>query len=475
MSQSTNTNKLSHFYSLVKQSLRGGEHDYTKGSIRGAIVLLAIPMILELSLESVFAVVDMYFVSHLPGPHAKIAMATVGLTESVVVLIYTVAIGLSTAATAVVARRIGEKNPEAAAHAGAQSILLAIVCAIVLSIAGVIFAPDILRMMGAEPEVIKEGAVFTRIMLGGSVIIILLFLINGIFRGAGDAVIAMRSLWIASLINIFLCPMLIMGYGPFPELGLKGAAIATTIGRGVGVIYQCYHLFGIKHKIKIKRHHFKWNTTLIKHLFDVAWPATFQFFIASGSWIAMAWIVSTTGHTDATAGYQVAIRNVVFFILPAWGMSNAAATLVGQNLGANQPLRAEQSVLLTTKYNIIFMAGVMILFLTLASPIISVFTTEPEVHRYGVMSLQIIGAGYIFYGIGMVMIQALNGAGDTKTPTWINFVGFWLFQIPFALLLAKFFKMGPVGAFIAVPVAETVIAIAAWYYFKKGKWKEVKV
>lgn len=475
MSQSTYTNKLSHFYALVKQSLRGGEHDYTKGSIRGAIVLLAIPMILELSLESVFAVVDMYFVSHLPGPHAKIAMATVGLTESVVVLIYTIAIGLSTAATAVVARRIGEKNPEAAAHAGAQSILLAIVCSIVLSIAGIIFAPDILRIMGAEAEVIKEGAVFTRIMLGGSVIIILLFLINGIFRGAGDAVIAMRSLWIASLINIFLCPMLIMGYGPFPELGLKGAAIATTIGRGVGVIYQCYHLFGIKHKIKIKRHHFKWNTTLIKHLFDVAWPATFQFFIASGSWIAMAWIVSTTGHTDATAGYQVAIRNVVFFILPAWGLSNAAATLVGQNLGANQPDRAEKSVLLTTKYNIIFMAFVMILFLLFSSPIISVFTTEPDVHRYGVMSLQIIGAGYIFYGIGMVMIQALNGAGDTKTPTWINFVGFWLFQIPFALLLAKFFKMGPAGAFIAVPVAETVIAIAAWYYFKKGKWKEVKV
>lgn len=475
MSQSTYTNKLSHFYALVKQSLRGGEHDYTKGSIRGAIVLLAIPMILELSLESVFAVVDMYFVSHLPGPHAKIAMATVGLTESVVVLIYTIAIGLSTAATAVVARRIGEKNPEAAAHAGAQSILLAIVCSIVLSIAGIIFAPDILRIMGAEAEVIKEGAVFTRIMLGGSVIIILLFLINGIFRGAGDAVIAMHSLWIASLINIFLCPMLIMGYGPFPELGLKGAAIATTIGRGVGVIYQCYHLFGIKHKIKIKRHHFKWNTTLIKHLFDVAWPATFQFFIASGSWIAMAWIVSTTGHTDATAGYQVAIRNVVFFILPAWGLSNAAATLVGQNLGANQPDRAEKSVLLTTKYNIIFMAFVMILFLLFSSPIISVFTTEPDVHRYGVMSLQIIGAGYIFYGIGMVMIQALNGAGDTKTPTWINFVGFWLFQIPFALLLAKFFKMGPVGAFIAVPVAETVIAIAAWYYFKKGKWKEVKV
>jgi putative MATE family efflux protein len=417
----------------------------------------------------------MYFVSHLPAPHNKVAMATVGLTESVVVLIYTIAIGLSTAATAVVARRIGEKNPEAAAHAGAQSILLALVSAVVLSIAGIIFAPDILLLMGAEDQVIKEGAVFTRIMLGGSVIIILLFLINGIFRGAGDAVIAMRSLWIASLINIFLCPMLIMGYGPFPELGLKGAAIATTIGRGVGIVYQCYHLFSNKNTIKIKWTHFKWDKPLIKHLFEVAWPATFQFFIQSGSWIVLAWIVSTTGGTDASAGYQVAIRNIVFFILPAWGLSNAAATLVGQNLGAKQPLRAEQSVLLTAKYNTYFMAGVMILFLLFASPVISIFTKEPEVHRFGVMSLQIIGAGYIFYGIAMVMMQALNGAGDTKTPTWINIFGFWLFQIPFAFLLARVFKMGPTGAFIAVPVAESVIAIAAYYYFKKGKWKEVKV
>lgn len=475
MSQQTNTNRLSHFFSLVKQSFRGGEHDYTQGSIRGAIVLLAIPMILELSLESVFAVVDMYFVSHLPSPHNKVAMATVGLTESVIALVYTLAIGLSTAATAVVARRIGEKNPEAASHAGAQAILLGVISAIVLSILGIIFAPDILWLMGAEPEVIKEGAVFTRIMLGGSVIIILLFLINGVFRGAGDAAIAMRSLWIASIINIFLCPMLIMGYGPFPELGLKGAAIATTIGRGVGVLYQCYYLFGGKATIKIRWPHFNWNNTIIKHLFEVAWPATLQFFIQSGSWIVLAWIVSNTGGTDASAGYQVAIRNVVFFILPAWGLSNAAATLVGQNLGAKQPGRAEQSVLLTAKYNAIFMAAVMGVFLFFAFPIISIFTKEPEVHRFGVLSLQIIGSGYIFYGIAMVMIQALNGAGDTRTPTWINFAGFWLFQIPLAWLLAIVLKMGPVGAFIAIPIAETAIALAAWYFFKKGKWKEVKV
>ena len=473
MSQPTYTNKLSHFFTLVKQSLRGGEYDYTQGSIRAAIVLLAIPMILELSLESVFAVVDMYFVSHLPN--SKNAMATVGLTESVIALVYTIAIGLSTAATAVVSRRIGEKNPEGAAHAGAQSMLIALIVTVIVSIAGIVFAADILKIMGAKEEVIREGAVFARIMLGGSVVIILLFLINGIFRGAGDAAMAMRSLWIASIINIFLCPMLINGYGPFPELGLKGAAIATTIGRGIGVLYQCYHLFSGKRTIKITWPHFKWDLPVVKTLFTVAWPATLQFFIQSGSWIALTWLVSNTGSTDASAGYQVAIRNVVFFIMPAWGLSNAAATLVGQNLGAQQPLRAEQSVLLTAKYNVFFMSFVTILFVFFASPIISIFTKEPEVHRYGTLALQIIGSGYIFYGIGMVMIQALNGAGDSKTPTWINLVGFWVFQIPFAFVLAKTFNMGPTGAFIAIPAAESVLAIAAWYFFKKGRWKEIKV
>jgi putative MATE family efflux protein len=473
MTQPTYTNKLSHFFALLKQSLRGDEHDYTKGSLRSAIVLLAIPMILELSLESVFAVVDMYFVSQLPD--SKNAMATVGLTESVITLVYTIAIGLSTAATAVVARRIGEKNPEGAAHAGAQSIIIALLVTVLVSIIGVVYAPEILRLMGAKEEVVREGTLFTRIMLGGSVVIILLFLINGIFRGAGDAAMAMRSLWIASIINIFLCPMLIHGYGPFPALGLKGAAIATTIGRGIGVLYQCYYLFGGKRSIKLRLSHFKWDMPVAKTIFGVAWPATFQFFIQSGSWIVLAWLVSTTGSTEASAGYQVAIRNVVFFILPAWGLSNAAATLVGQNLGAQQPLRAEQSVLLTAKYNAAFMALVTVLFVFFASPIISIFTKEPEVHHYGTLALQIIGAGYIFYGIGMVMIQALNGAGDTKTPTWINIFGFWLFQIPLGFLLAKVFKMGPTGAFIAIPAAETVLALAAWYFFKKGKWKTVKV
>ena len=472
--QTVHKNKLSHFFSLVRRSIRGDEYDYTQGSIRAAIVLLAIPMILELVLESVFAVVDMYFVSHMEHG-AKQAMATVGLTESVISIVYTLGFGVSMAATAVVARRIGEKDNEGAAHAGAQAMLIGIVLSILLSIAGVIFAPAVLKLMGAAPDVVKEGTPFARIMFGSSLVIIMLFLINGIYRGAGDATMAMRSLWIASGINIILCPLLIYGYGPFPELGLKGAAIATVIGRTTGVVYQCYHLFGGKRIIHLLRHHFKWDAPLIKTLFGVAWPATSQFFIQSGSWIVLSYLVSKTGSTDASAGYQVAIRNVVFFILPAWGLSNAAATLVGQNLGAKQPDRAAKSVLLTTKYNAIFMGIVMLLFLFLAAPIMSIFTKEAEVHRYGVSALQIIGAGYIFYGIGMVMIQALNGAGDSKTPTLINLVGFWFFQIPLAWVLAKSFNMGPVGAFIAIPVAESFLALAAWYYFRLGKWKEVKI
>lgn len=465
-------NKFSYFISLIGRSIRGSEYDYTQGSIRVAIVLLAIPMILELSLESVFAVVDIFFVSKL-GSNAT---QTVGLTESVITIVYSLAIGLSTAATAMVARRVGEKNPEAAAHAGMQALIMSIIVTVFISVAGLIFAPDILLIMGATPEVVKEGAVFTRIMLGGSVVIILLFLINGVFRGAGNAAIAMRSLWLASLINIILCPSLIYGWGLFPELGLQGAAIATTIGRGMGVLYQCYHLFfNKKCMINFRKEHFIIDFPLMKSLVKIAWPATFQFIIASGSWIVLAQLVAVTGGTHASAGYQIAIRNVVFFILPAWGLSNAAATLVGQNLGAKHFDRAEKSVLLTTKYNAVFMSGVMLLFVLFANPIIRIFTNVPEDLYFGALSLQIIGTGYIFYGIGMVMIQALNGAGDTKTPTMINLFCFWGFQIPLAYILVKVFDMGVTGAFIAIPVAESALAIAAWYYFKKGKWKKIKI
>jgi putative MATE family efflux protein len=457
---------VSSVFALIKQALKGEQMDYTQGGMRRAVFLLAIPMILELSLESVFAVVDMFFVGKWLG---KNAIATVGLTESVITIVYSVAIGLSTAATAMVARRVGEKNYDGAAHAGIQSLVVSLVITAVISVIGVIFASDILRIMGAAPEVVKEGAIFTRIMLGGSVVIILLFLINGIFRGAGDAAMAMRSLWIASIMNIILCPVFIHLFG------LKGAAIATVIGRGTGVAYQCYHLFKGSGLLQIKAYQFKPDGPVIKSLVNIAWPATLQFLIGSASWIVLAKLVADTGGTDASAGYQIAIRNLVFFILPAWGISNAAATLVGQNLGAQQPQRAEQSVMLTAKYNAIFMAGVMLLFVFFSRPIIGIFTSEARVLDFGAQSLQIIGVGFIFYGIGMVMTQALNGAGDTRTPTIINFVCFWLIQIPLAYFLAKFMKMGPEGAFIAIPIAETAIAVVAYVWFRKGKWKTVKV
>ncbi len=452
-------------YLLIRQSLNGAEQDYTKGNIRTAVFLLAIPMILELSLESVFALVDMFFV----GKLGENAIATVGLTESVVSLVYSLAIGISTAATAIVARRIGEKNPEAAAHAGAQSLIVSLIGTLLISIIGTVYAGDILSLMGASAEVVAEGTIFTRIMFAGSSAIMFLFLINGIFRGAGDAAMAMKSLWIASFINIILCPILIHFFG------LKGAAIATVTGRSSGVIYQCYHLFKGDGIIKLRWSHFRFDLPIIKTIIKVAWPATLQFIIASGSWIILARLVAETGGTSASAGYQIAIRNVVFFILPAWGLSNAAATLVGQNLGAKQMFRAEESVMLTAKYNAIFMSFVMVLFLFFANPIIRFFSQDEAVVAFGVQALQIMGAGYIFYGIGMVMTQALNGAGDTRTPTIINFICFWLFQIPLAYFLATGIGLRSTGAFIAIPIAETLIALLAWYYFKKGKWKEVKV
>lgn len=452
-------------WTTIKKSLKGEHHDYTQGLIADAVILLAIPMILELSLESVFAVVDMFFVSKL-GPNA---IATVGLTESVVTIIYSIAIGVSTGAAAVVARRIGEKNPEWAAHAGAQSLIFSILISFVLSVFGVIYAADILAMMGASQEVIQEGTVFAQIMLGGSTVILLLFLINGIFRGAGDAAMAMKSLWIASGTNIILCPILIHAFG------LKGAAIATVIGRAAGVVYQCYYLFKGSGNLKVSARHFKFDLEVIKSILKIAWPASFQFIIGSGSWIILTKIVAETGGTAASAGYQIAFRNFVFFILPAWGLSNAAATLVGQNLGAKQIDRAEQSVYVTSKYSIILMAFVTLFFLLFTGPIIRIFTQDLEVMNHGIEALRIIGAGYIFYGLAMVFSQALNGAGDTKAPTWMNIICFWIFQIPLAYYLAKHLGWGPQGAVVTVPLSQALFAVVAWFYFKKGKWKEVKV
>ena len=452
-------------FDTIVQSLKGVEYDYTKGSINKAVFLLAIPMMLELSLESVFAVVDMFFVSKL-GPNA---IATVGLTESVVTIVYSISIGLSTGATAIIARRVGEKDLPSAAKACAQALIIALAVSVVISFPGIFFASDILALMGASPEVVNEGAIFAQILIGGNLVIILLFLINGIFRGAGNAAMAMKSLWIASLANIILCPILIHFYG------LKGAAIATVIGRTSGVVYQCYHLFNGKSFLKISKEYFRINFELIRSIIKISWPATMQFIIASGSWIVLTRLVAETGGTNASAGYQIAFRNMVFFFLPAWGLSNAAATLVGQNLGAKELERAEQSVLLSVKYNIIFMGLVMVTFLIFPEQIIRIFTSDEAVLSYGAHALQIIGAGYIFFGIGMVFTQALNGAGDTRTPTIINLVCFWVFQVPFAYFLAYVLELSSTGAFIAIPAAEVLIALLSWYYFRKGKWKAVKV
>jgi putative MATE family efflux protein len=423
-------------------------------------------MVLELSMESVFALVDIFFVNRWLGNHAVMA---VGLTESVITIVYSLAIGISMAATAMVARRIGEKNPEGAGEAAMQSMLLALAITVVVSIAGAWYAPDILRLMAADEETIAIGSGYTRILMGSSGVIMMLFLINGIFRGAGNAAIAMKSLWLANIINIILNPVLIWW------LGLEGSAIATCIGRGTGVAYQLYQLQKGNSAVHLQAKHIRLNLPVMKTLAAIAAPGTLQFLIASGSWIVLARLVAETGHADASAGYQTAIRVLIFFILPAWGLSNAAATLVGQHLGAKQPDLAEQSVKTTTRYNIYFMAFVTILFVAGAPWIIRFFTKDAGAIQHAVLALRIISLGYIFYGIGMVMANALNGAGDTRTPTIINFFGFWMFQVPFAWWLAKSLALGPVGVFIAIPVAETLIALAAWVVFRRGKWKLVQV
>ncbi|MBZ5857827.1 MATE family efflux transporter [Flavihumibacter profundi] len=474
MSNNTgSTLNLGRLYQFIKSAMRGDAQDYTVGSIRRAVFLLAIPMILEMGMESVFAIVDLYFVGRLPDSRHNIQ--TVGLTESVLSIIYSLAIGISMAATAMVARRVGEKDSRAAAHAAMQSLWLAGAITFIVSMAGLFLAPDILQWMGAEPATVAMGTPYTRLMMGGSLVIMLLFLINGIFRGAGDASMAMKSLWIANAANILLCPLLILGWGPVPAFGLFGAALATTIGRGIGVCYQLYHLFGGKSLVKLDIADWKPDWPIIKSLVNIATPGTFQFIIGSCSWIFLARLVAETGHAEASAGYQTAIRILIFFLLPAWGMANAAATLVGQNLGAGQPERAAQSVMATARYNTVFMACVMLFFMLSANWVVALFTAEAEVKRVAILALRIMSAGYIFYGIGMVMANAFNGAGDTKTPTWINLFGFWLFQIPLAYILAKWWSLGPLGVFIAIPVAETAITISAWLLFRRGKWKTVKI
>ncbi len=467
------TYKLSGAVSLIVRSIRGIEMDYTKGNLRKAIIILAIPMILEMSMESVFALVDLFFVGHLPNSTHTIQ--TVSLTESILSIIYSIAFGISMAATAIVARRIGEKNKDEAAHSAMQTIWLAIIVAIIIGVLGFVFAADILRVLGAEQETITMGSTYTKIMMLSSIVIMMLFLINGIFRGAGNASMAMKSLWLANVCNIILCPLFIRGFGPVPAFGLNGAAMATVTGRAVGVCYQLYHLFKGNATIKIVRRHLNIDWSIIKSVLNIASPATLQFIISSGSWIVLSRLVAETGHSVGSAGYQTAIRVVIFFILPAWGLSNATATLVGQNLGANQPDRAEQSVYETAKFNGIFMGLVSLIFLFGAYPIVSFFTYDEDIRIIAVQALRIMASGYIFYGIGMVMGNAFNGAGDTWTLTWISLVCFWFFQIPLAYTLTLYFNFGLKGVFVSVPVAETLVALVSWYFFKKGKWKKVTV
>ena len=467
--QMTVISRSTRIFTLIKESLRGGNHDFTQGSIRRAVLLLAIPMMLEMAMESVFALVDLYFVGHLP--HSSYAIQTVGLTESCLTIIYSLAVGMSMAATAIVARRIGEKDPVEAAKAGMQTVTLAILVNFVIGVAGFYYASNILSLMGASAETVRLGTNYTRIMMAESLIIVMLFLVNGIFRGAGNAAIAMRSLWIANIANIILCPLFINVLG----FGLTGAAIATTIGRGTGVVYQLYHLFNGKNLLKMHLAYLKPHWEQIKAILKIAIPGILQFVIGSCSWIFLAELVATTGGDHGSAGYQTSIRLMLFFMLPAWGMSNAAATLVGQNLGAKEFNRAEDSVFKTVKYNVLYMATVTVITFLLATYLTAFFTNDEQVRQVATRSLQILSVGYIFYGIGMVMMSAFNGAGDTWTTTWVNLFGFWLLQVPLAYVLDKNFNMGITGVFLAIPIAETCMAIASFFLFKGGRWKKVKV
>ncbi|MEM6722182.1 MAG: MATE family efflux transporter [Bacteroidota bacterium] len=464
------TLSIKKLYSYFKDALTGAQNDFTTGSIRKAIFMLSIPMILEMLMESIFAIVDIAFVSQV----STNAVATIGLTESVVTLVYAVAIGVSMAATAMVARRIGEKDPDGASKVAVQAIFLGVLIASIVSVIGIIYPKEILGLMGGETDLIEEGYGYTQILLGGNITIMLLFLINAIFRGAGNASVAMKALILSNTLNIILDPLFIFGFGPIPAFGVEGAAIATTIGRGSAVVFQLVVLFYGWSAIKIKFTDLVFRASIMMNLLKISLGGIGQFIIGTSSWIFLMRIMSEFG-SDVLAGYTIAIRVVMFTLLPCWGMSNAAATLVGQNLGAKQPDRAETSVWKTGKYNAWFMGIVSIVYLLFAREIIELFTDKTVVVENGALCLQIVAAGYVFYGYAMVVIQSFNGAGDTKTPTYINFFCFWLFQLPFAYLMAIYFEFGPQGVFWAVTAAEVLIAIVGMLVFRRGKWKEVKV
>jgi len=460
----------SNIWATVREAVRGSRQDYTEAPIGRAVILLAVPMVLEMMMESVFAVTDIFFVGRLGAD----AVATVGITESLMTLIYAVAIGLSIGATATVARRIGEKDPEDAARAAVQAIALGVAGALLIGGTGVVFAPNLLRLMGASDDVIRTGSGFARVMLGMSGTVLLLFLINAIFRGAGDAAIAMRVLWLANSINIVLGPCLIFGLGPFPELGVAGAAIATSIGRGTGVLFQIYHLTRGGHRIAVQARHLRLSPPVMAGILRLSGVGMFQNFIATASWMGLIRILTGFG-SEAVAGNTIGIRIILFALLPSFGVSNAAATLVGQNLGAGKPDRAEAAAWRAGLYNTGCLASVGTMFLLFAPQLVRIFSSDPAVIGYGVRCLRIVATGFPFYGYGMVLTQSFNGAGDTRTPTLIHLVSLWMLEIPLAWVLARPLGFGPTGVFIAVSVAFSALAVLSAAMFKQGRWKAKRV
>jgi putative MATE family efflux protein len=463
-------NSIKKFFTNFWIAVTGKEREFTTGSIRKAIFMLSIPMILEMLMESIFALVDIAYVSQV----SINAVATIGLTESVITLVYAIAIGLSMAATAVVARRVGGKNLKGAREAAVQAIFLGVLVSIVVGIIGFLYNKEILVLMGAEPDLIAEGHGYTKWLIGGNITIMLLFLINAIFRGAGDASIAMWTLVLSNGLNIILDPIFIFGWGPVPEYGVMGAAIATNIGRGTAVLFQLGILFFGWSKIKLVLRDMVLNLKVMFNLIKVSAGGIAQFLIGTSSWVFLMRIMSEFG-SEVLAGYTIAIRVMMFTLMPSWGMSNAAATLVGQNLGAKQPDRAEKSVWITGKYNAIFMGLVSIIYLLFAKQIITAFADTPSVVENGALCLRIIAAGYIFYAYGMVVSNAFNGSGDTQTPTKINLIAFWLYQLPVAYLLALVLDWGAIGVFIAITTAEVLLAAIGIVWFRKGKWKHIQV
>lgn len=462
--------KITGLLSLFRLAIKGTEKDFTTGSIDRAIILLSVPMVLEMLMEGLFAVVDIFFVSKL----GKEAVATIGLTEVVLTQVIALALGLSMATTAMVARRIGEKDKEGASIAAMQAIFIGIIVCAVIAIIFYFTTSDILRFMGGSEKLIETGSSYTRILLTGSSTVFFLFLLNAIFRGAGDAAIAMRTLWIANGVNIILDPLFIFGWGPFPELGVAGAAVATTTGRAVGVCYQIYHLVNGKSQVHLQRRHLVWVGDIITRLIKVSSTGVLQFAIATASWLFIIRIISHFGDA-AVAGYSIGIRIIIFTILPAWGMASAASTLVGQNLGALQPDRAEKSVWRAAFFNMIFLTVISILFFVSAPFIIPLFSKETEVIYHGTLCLRIICLGYIFYAYGMVIGQAFNGAGDTVTPSLINFIAFWLLQIPLCYAFALMLDWGPVGVYWGIAISESMLAVIAVAIFRRGKWKSIKI